>query len=154
MELRLRRIAQRDTYTIGRLEVLTDNKWKRICDTCEDRVRDLPDEPKVMHQTAIPQGRYLVQMDIPSPKYSNYLKYPWAKEYGGKIPRLKDVPFFQGILIHVGNTAVHSSGCILVGENKMVGKVLNSTATFHRLMKQHLLPAHQRGEKIFITIIN
>lgn len=152
MEIRVRRIAQRDTYTIGRMEVLKDGQWKRICDTCEDKVR--PQGVKVMHETAIPQGRYLVEMDIVSPKYSNFTKYPWAKEYGGKIPRLKDVPMFEGILIHVGNRATHSSGCILVGENKMVGQVLNSTATFHRLMKQHLLPAHQRGEKIWITIIN
>jgi hypothetical protein len=134
------------------MEVLKDGQWKRICDTCEDTVR--PQGVKVMHETAIPQGRYLVQMDIVSPKYSNFTKYPWAKEYGGKIPRLKDVPMFEGILIHVGNRATHSSGCILVGENKMVGQVLNSTATFHRLMKQHLLPARQRGEKIWITVIN
>lgn len=151
MEIRVRRIAQRESYTIGKMEILKDGKWQWVCDTCEDRVRDLPNEPKKMHETAIPQGRYRVRMDIVSPKYSNFAKYPWAKEYGGKIPRLMNVPFFEGILIHVGNTAEHSSGCVLVGENKVKGKVINSTATFHRLMKEWLMKAE---EEIWITVIN
>jgi hypothetical protein len=41
--------------------------------------------------------------------------------------RLMDVPGFDGILIHRGNTEDDSSGCIIVGENKIVGKVINST---------------------------
>jgi len=46
---------------------------------------------------------------------------------------LLNVPGYEGVLIHIGNTADDSSGCILVGENKQVGKVLNSTETFRKL---------------------
>lgn len=46
-----------------------------------------------------------------------------------------------------------SSGCLLVGENKAVGKVLNSTKCFYDLMDNYLLPAHKRGEEIWISIV-
>ena len=47
--------------------------------------------------------------------------------------RFLNVPAFDGVLIHIGNTAKDSEGCILVGKNKEVGKVLDSTATFKSL---------------------
>jgi hypothetical protein len=69
---------------------------------------------KVMHKTAIPAGTYKMIVDI-SPSKKRLL------------PRLLNVPGFEGILIHRGNTEDDSSGCIIVGENKVVGKVINST---------------------------
>ena len=53
---------------------------------------------------------------------------------GRKLPRLVNVPGYEGVLIHVGNTADDTSGCLLVGRNKVVGKVTESTATFVELM--------------------
>lgn len=151
MKLRLRRIACKETYTIGRLEVWHADAWVRLCDTCEDRVR--PFGQKIMHETAIPYGTYRVTMNVKSPKYSNFRRYPWSREFDGYLPRLQNVPYFEGILIHVGNHAGHSSGCILVGENKVVGQVVNSTATFQRLMRQWFVPAKNRGEKITLEIV-
>lgn len=134
MELRLKRIALRESYTIGRLSI----NGTYFCDTCEDRVRDnnrdgdLDDigEGKVAGQTAIPYGTYKVTMNVQSPKYSQRASYAWCK---GFLPRLLDVPHFEGILIHAGNDATHSAGCILVGENKVRGQVINSMATLKRL---------------------
>lgn len=151
MKLRLRRIAKREAYTIGRLEVLQMGQWVRLCDTCEDRVRE--EGVKVMHETAIPAGTYDITMNVKSPKYSNYQKYPWAEEFGGYLPRLLNVPQFEGILIHVGNNATHSSGCILVGQNKVVGQVIHSTSTFKHLMREWFVPAKNRGERIIIEIV-
>lgn len=134
MKLYLKRIALRDTYTIGKLYIDTHY----FCDTCEDRVRDnnkdgdLSDkgEGKVYGETAIPYGTYEVTLKVQSPKYSQRSNYNWCKGY---LPRLLNVPHFEGILIHAGNTADDSAGCILVGENKVVGKVINSMATLKRL---------------------
>jgi hypothetical protein len=149
MEIRVRRIALKATYTIGKMYI--DGEY--FCDVLEDRVRDLENQVKVPNKTAIPYGTYEITLDVKSTKYSDFNKYPWAKDYNGYLPRLTNVPLFLGILIHPGNTEHDSSGCLLVGENKVVGKVINSKATFERLMKSHLIPAKNRGEKINITIV-
>jgi hypothetical protein len=118
MKLNLKRIARKPGYTIGKLYV--DDVY--FCDTVEDTDRGLmQDMPpaeikriKVQDKTAIPTGEYKMIVNV-SPSKKRLL------------PRLLDVPGFEGILIHRGNTAEDSSGCIIVGENKVVGKVINST---------------------------
>lgn len=134
MELRLKRIARKETYTIGRLYV--DGKY--VCDTIEDRDRGLSQSlpvsvniaKKRKGMTAIPTGRYRVTLDVKSPRFSKFKSYAWCDGY---LPRLINVPAFDGILIHAGNTAANTDGCLLVGENKVVGKVLNSMDTLKRL---------------------
>lgn len=153
MRLTLQRIAKKETYTIGRLYV--DGVY--FCDTIEDKDRGLKShypldkikETKVYGETAIPLGTYDITMDVVSPKFRSR---SWATPYGGKIPRLLSVPAFEGVLIHPGNTAEDCLGCILVGKNTSVGRVNNSQVTFRSLMDKHLVPAHQRGEVISITI--
>lgn len=153
MELTLKRIAKKETYTIGKLYV--DGTY--FCDTIEDKDRGLNSRmalaeikrKKVYGQTAIPAGKYEVMMDICSPTYSQ--KPKWKEYNGGFMPRLKDVPGYSGVLMHPGNTEKDTYGCLLVGENKVVGKVINSEATFKRLYPV-LLDAHNRGEIITINI--
>lgn len=134
MKLNLRRIALREGYTIGRLYV-DSQYW---CDTLEDRVRELSKESKIPGQTAIPPGTYDVVVNI-SPKFKRLL------------PRLLRVPRFDGVLIHRGNTAADTAGCILVGENKAKGKVLNSTY-WEKRITEYLLEAQNKGEDIKITV--
>lgn len=152
MELILKRKYLKDDYTIGHLYV--DGQW--FCDTLEDKVRDLnkdgdlndEGEGKVYGKTAIPYGKYEVTLDVMSPKYSVRSAYLWC---GGYLPRLLDVPHFDGILIHAGNTANDSAGCLLVGENKVKGRLINSMATLKRLYPK-LKSASDRGEEIWMTI--
>ena len=160
LKFRLRRIACKPTYTIGKLEVWKNNAWAYLCDTIEDKVRDLNKngvfdngETKVYAQTAIPYGTYKITMDVQSPKYSNFKKYPFAKKYGGYMPRLLNVKHFDGILIHPGNTAAHSAGCILVGKNKVVGKVIDSQSVWRSLMEYYFMPAKKNKEEITIEIV-
>ena len=149
MELLLERIARRDTYTIGHLSI----DGKRFCDTCEDTDRGLrQDLPLSVNQakkrrgiTAIPVGRYRVTLDVKSPKYSKKKQYAACNGY---VPRLINVPAFDGILIHIGNTAADSEGCILVGRNKKVGMVLESTNTFWQLYSR----LQEAEDSIYITI--
>ena len=143
MKIVVRRIAKKESYTIGRLYV--DEQY--VCDTLEDAVRDV----KIKNYTAIPEGVYKVAMGIRSPKYSQP-KYTWAKKYNGELPRLLDVPKYDGVLIHVGNSNKDTSGCILVGRNTIVGKLTESTKTFYNLMDKWLIPAMKRCESITIEI--
>ena len=152
MELKLKRIAPKKEYTIGRLYI--DGKY--FCDTLEDTVRDLNKngkfdngEKKIAGLTAIPYGKYEVTLKVRSPRYSKIQKY--MDFCGGYIPRLLKVLDFEGILIHPGTTAKDSAGCILVGKNTIVGKLTDSWNTWKKL---YLLmkPVSAKGEKIFITI--
>lgn len=152
MKLRLKRVACKTQYTIGNLYV--DGSY--FCDTLEDKDRGLDDgmtaerikAVKVAQETAIPTGTYGVTMNVQSPRFKNKTQYAFCKGY---LPRLLNVKGFDGILIHIGNTQKDSAGCILVGENKVVGQVINSTATFKKLYGV-LDTANKKGEKISITI--
>ena len=145
MNLELKRIFKGKDYTIGRLFI--DGKY--FCDTLEDPVRQLDSiKDKIYSKTAIPTGKYKVSMSIVSPKYSIRKSYNWC---GGRLPRLLDVPFFEGILIHSGNTPDHTAGYILVGENKIKGQVINSMNTLKNLWVK-LNVADEVGEEIWIDI--
>ena len=122
MKLTLKRIALKPTYTIGRLYI--DNNY--FCDTLEDTVRDLNKngkfdngEKKVYAKTAIPYGTYEIKWTY-SPRFKKY------------TPQLMSVPSFEGIRIHAGNTSADTEGCLILGENKQVGKVLNSRVTINK----------------------
>ena len=149
MELRLTRIARRDTYTIGKLFI--DGVY--FCDTIEDRDRGLKQSlpasvnraKKVAGATAIPTGKYQVTLKMQSPKFKKKKQYEFCDGY---LPRLINVPAFEGVLIHIGNTANQTEGCILVGRNTKVGKVLESGVTFRALYAK----LKEAKEYIFITV--
>lgn len=109
MKIRLERKFLGD-YTIGKLYI----NGVYFCDTLEDKVRNLSKEAKINGETAIPYGTYQIIVNK-SPKFKR------------ELPRLLNVPHFDGILIHRGNYPTDSSGCILVGENKIKGSLINST---------------------------
>lgn len=125
MNLTLERKYLKENYTIGKLYI--DGQF--FCDTLEDTVRTT----KIYGKTAIPYGTYKINMDTVSPKFKDRA---WAKPYGGKLPRLLNVPNYEGVLIHVGNTAEDTLGCILVGRNLVKGKLVQSTDIFNKLMSK------------------
>ena len=152
MKLLLKRSFKGPDYTIGKLFI--NDVYE--CDTLEDQDRGLTSQmsiseielKKVYGKTAIPTGTYKIDMTTVSPKFKDRV---WAKPYKGILPRLIDVKGYSGVLIHVGNKAEDTLGCILVGENKVKGQVVNSTATFYELMTV-LLKAQSAGETIELTI--
>lgn len=93
---------------------------------------------KVYGETAIPAGIYAVRWSL-SPKFGKYM------------PELDNVPAFLGIRMHSGVTAKDSLGCILLGENKVVGQLINSRKTCNRVYRL-ILAAIDRGELVTIEI--
>jgi hypothetical protein len=143
MKLILHRRFLGSDYTIGSLYI----DGERFCDTLEDVDRGLTQSTpleeirkiKILHETAIPTGEYRVIVNLSPAKRR-------------MLPRLLEVPGFRGILIHRGNTKHDSSGCILVGENKVKGKVINSTQYEKRLV-EILTEAQAKGEEIEIKVM-
>ena len=125
MEILVKRLYKNSAYTIGKMYI--DGQY--LCDTVEDCDRGLKQSmtsqqiavQKVYGKTAIPTGRYKVTLT-----FSNKFKRV--------LPLVNDVIGFLGIRIHAGNTADDSLGCIIVGENKIKGGVVNSKVTLERLM--------------------
>lgn len=117
MRVTLKRIAFKDKYTIGKVYI--NNKY--FSDSIEDKDRGLYDwqseeyilEKKIKHETAIPYGMYK-------------LLWTYSPKYRRMLPEICDVKGFSGIRVHSGNTEEDSSGCILLGYNKKLGKVLDS----------------------------
>ena len=142
MELNVKRIARKDGYTIGRLFI--NNEY--FCDTLEDTDRGVKDTmqvdeilaKKVKAETAIPTGKYDVILTF-SPRFKRVL------------PLLLNVKGYEGVRVHAGNTNKDTEGCLLVGENKVKGQVLNSRATLEKLMSV-LLECEERKEKVTILI--
>lgn len=133
MKLTLKRIFKGENYTIGRL--FLDGKY--FCDTLEDTVRD--DGLKVYGKTAIPAGTYDIELCA-------------SYRFQRLMPRLLNVPNFSGVLIHWGNTEDDTDGCILVGQNKIKGKVINSRDTFNKLINLMYEAYKERKETFEIEI--
>ena len=158
MELVLTRIAKRKSYTIGRLFIRKQVKDERLsgegmallCDTLEPPVLEQktsysreavlrsPKKMAALKPFAIPEGHYAVVIS-------------WSEKFRQWLPILLGVPGFKGIRIHAGNTVEDTQGCILVGENRRKGMVLNSRRWLRRL-KQLIVEAKERGEPVWITV--
>lgn len=154
MKLLVDRKWKKKNYTISNLFI--NGKW--FCNVLEDLDRGLKDSMslseinhlKQKHTTAIPSGTYRITLDVSSPKYSASSFY--MQVCNGKVPRLLNVKGFDGILIHAGNTDKDSSGCLLVGNNKIKGQLINSKETFKKLYKI-LHDSKLKGETITIEIL-
>lgn len=154
MRLTLKRTYNNAKYCIGHLYV--DGEY--LSDTLEDTSRGLNGKMslkdilkiKIKGLTAIPTGVYAISLNTVSPKYSK--KKFFMDLCKGKMPRVLNVPGYDGILIHTGNSAKDTDGCILVGYNKVKGGLVNSTEAFIKLYGM-LKKAHDNHEGIYLNII-
>lgn len=143
LNIKIPRNWQKDNYTISRIYL---NGVLQPYNSLEDKDRGLDssmpleeiNNKKVYGKTAIPAGRYKVTKYL-SPRFKRYL------------PRIEKVPGYSGVLIHPGNTAEDSLGCILIGKNDVVGKVTNSRYWFKKFYAE-LDKYWKKGEEVWLTI--
>jgi hypothetical protein len=121
MELKVMRVFKKDTYTIGNFFI--DNVW--LCNTLEDKVRIINNDcsMKIYGQTAIPEGKYNVEI-------------VWWEKHQKFYPIIKNVPCFEGILIHAGSSIIDTDGCILIGFNKEKGKLQGGLLIMEEIRKR------------------
>ena len=151
-KLKLERAYKKSGYTIGNLYV----NGGFFCNTLEDTDRGLNSKMsaleiagrKIPGQTAIPTGKYDITLNVVSPKFSKRPAYNFCN---GKVPRLLNVPGFDGICAHAGSYPKDTEGCLLVGKNTIKGMLTDSMATFKALYAE-LDKANKRGDKITIEI--
>ena len=157
MKILVKRTFNCPNYCIGHMYI--DGKY--FSDTLEDCDRGLDDSMSIEEIkkrkkygiTAIPTGTYKVDMDTVSTLYDKKNRN-YSRPYRHKMPRLLNVKGYSGVLIHPGTTANYTLGCLLVGENKIKGKLINSQSTWKRLMdtllkdKDNITITYERTFKI------
>lgn len=139
MNILLKRFEFGTNYTVGRLYI--DGVYE--CYTLEDTVREQENVPvstwKIAGQTAIPKGTYYVLIDD-------------SRRFGKPMPHVTNVPGFEGIRIHSGNTDADTEGCILVGKNWAGGDFIGSSRLAFDDLMGHLSPASHNRETITIQV--
>lgn len=131
MELILSRELEINNSVFGRLSIGD----KFLCYTLEDKIRDV----KIKHETCIPEGEYKVIMNM-------------STRFRTVLPLLLNVPNFEGIRIHAGNTTKDTSGCILVGMSISGETLLHSKVALVKVL-EYLVPALKKGP-VTIKVIN
>ena len=134
MKIEIKRDVKGRTYTAGKMYV----DGRHFADTLEPRAIDWTKEEKVAGKTAIPEGTYKLEM-----RYSTKFKT--------QMPFLLNVPHFEGIMLHVGNSVRDSRGCVLLGTRTFPSVLTHSRDALDRLLA--LLDKH-KGESVTVSVEN
>ncbi len=153
MRLEVLRFSSQADSTSGLLFEVTDTKRHFLCYTLEDERRAF----KVKGETRVPAGTYKIELRTEGGFHGRY-----SKKYPGVhigMLHIQDVPNFEYILIHTGNTDEHTAGCLIVGDaqenNKIIadGFVGKSVNAYKRIYPS-IAKAIQQGEEVTITYID
>lgn len=152
MKLEVLRISSQKDSTNGILFDITDGR-KFLAYTLEDEYRD----EKVMSETRIPSGTYKITLRTVGGFHSRY-EAKYGDFHKGML-WVRDVPGFEYILIHTGNTDEHTAGCLLVGSSqnenltKKDGFIGASTTAYKRIYPP-IAKALEKGKEVTITYID
>jgi len=130
MELTVKRTTATKRSTMGELYI----NGKFECYTLEDVER----AEKIKGQTAISKGRYEVKITM-------------SNRFKKELPILLNVPNFEGVRIHSGNTSEQTEGCILLGRTKSADFIGESRLAMDTFMPK--LAAALKTERVFITVV-
>jgi hypothetical protein len=153
MDLEVLRISSQKDSTNGLLFDVTGGKRVFLCYTLEDEHR----EEKVAGETRIPEGTYKITLRKVGGFHSRYTN-KYGEMHKGML-WVRDVPGFEYILIHTGNTDEHTAGCLIVGDSqqnnaiKSNGFVGSSTQAYKRIYPP-IADALEKGEEVIITYVD
>jgi hypothetical protein len=135
MKLQVQRFSSKSNSTLGMLFDVTD-KPIFLCYTLEDEFREV----KVSGETRIPSGTYNITLRTEGGFNERYTD-KFGSSFNKGMLWVRDVPNFEYILIHIGNTDLDSSGCLLVGDSQTQnitknGFIGSSTDAYKRIYPQ------------------
>lgn len=153
MQLELLRISSQRDSTNGILFDVTGGKRQFLCYTLEDQHQD----QKIMKETRIPEGEYRITLRTVGGFHSRYTS-KYGSMHKGML-WLRDVPGFEYILIHTGNTDEHTAGCILVGstQNENIQKkdgFIGGSVTAYKRIYPAIAAKLEHGEPVSIKVVN
>ena len=123
MQLKLHRFISAGVHTLGSLHL---GNAGVVCFTLEDPIRKV----KIPHETAIPTGKYKIVVRRAGNMVKRYDKNYTHIHHDGML-MLEDVPNYEWVYIHVGNSVADTSGCLLVGESvNYMGTLGSSRAAY------------------------
>lgn len=144
MLLTVKRFSDNTNATLGLLYI--DSKFQ--CFTLEDEKRGV----KVKGETRIPEGEYLIKYRTEGGHHTKY-KAKYGNKHFGML-HIQDVPNFQWILIHIGNTEKDTDGCLLVGDTANVNHTIASSTVAYLRIYDIISKAMNKGEEVKIKFID
>jgi len=152
MKLEVLRISSESDSSSGLVFDITDER-KFLCYSLEDEYRN----DKVIHETRVPAGTYQIQLRKVGGFNARY-----AKKYGNfhkGMLHVQDVPGFEYILIHTGNTDEHTSGCLIVGDSQENNQLLKNgfigkSVQAYKRIYTPIATALENGEEVTITYVD
>ena len=152
MKLEVLRVSSDVDSSSGLVFDVTDGR-KFLCYSLEDEFRN----DKVKHETRVPAGTYQIQLRKVGGFNARY-----AKKYGDfhkGMLHVQDVPGFEYILIHTGNTDEHTSGCLIIGDSQENNQLLKNgfigkSVQAYKRIYTPIAEALENGEEVTITYVD
>ena len=150
MKLEVLRISSESDSTSGLVFNVTNGR-KFLCYSLEDEYRD----EKVMHETRVPAGTYKILLRKEGGFHSRYTK-KYGSDFHKGMLHVQDVPGFEYILIHTGNTDEHTSGCLIIGDSQennqlMKNGFIGKSVQAYKRIYAPIAEALENGEEVTIT---
>ena len=152
MKLEVLRVSSESDSSSGLVFDVTDGR-KFLCYSLEDEYRN----DKVMHETRVPAGTYKILLRKEGGFHGRYVK-KYGDFHKGML-HVQDVPGFEYILIHTGNTDEHTSGCLIVGDSQennqlMKNGFIGKSVQAYKRIYTPIATALENGEEVTITYVD
>ena len=152
IKLEVLRVSSESDSSSGLVFDITNGK-KFLCYSLEDEYRN----DKIMHETRVPAGTYQIKL-----RKEGGFNARYTKKYGDfhkGMLHVQDVPGFEYILIHTGNTDEHTSGCLIVGDSQENNQLLKNgfigkSVQAYKRIYTPIAEALENGEEVTITYVD
>tara|TARA_R110001592_G_C13006640_1_gene736389 strand:+ start:164 stop:643 length:480 start_codon:yes stop_codon:yes gene_type:complete len=153
MKLKVLRFSSQEDSTSGLLFLDGDLGLEFLCYTLEDEARVL----KVKGETRVPAGKYKIELRTEGGFDARYKK-KYGKMHKGML-HVVNVPNFEYILIHTGNTDEHTAGCLLVGDAQENNKIIKDgfigkSVNAYKRIYPNISKAILNGESVTIEYVD